>query len=81
MSQVPSLFMLAIGKYMPEDMIEILNIADSQGVDLRTPVMMELQRYNAHNLTLERMAIRNLDYGGWWGLPGPISLHTYDIQP
>ena len=74
MNQPQSLFLQALGRFDPAQMITILSIADLFNSDLRTPVLQSIDNYG---FTLEEMVNRNLDYGGWWGLPGPISVHTF----
>ena len=77
MSQPLSLLMQTIGVIMPEDMIQILHAADEAGIDLRTPIQLALRPYGR---SLEDMVRMNLSFDGWWGLPGPISTHTYNRE-
>ena len=66
--------LLALVKCMPDRLkATLLHMERTRGQDYMTPVVMMLDEYN---VTLDQMIDFNLDYGGWWGLPGPISKFT-----
>ena len=75
MSTVPSLKILALGKFMPEDLVDLQNVFHAAKIDMETPITQILRSYDT---SIAQMVDLNLDYGGWWGLPGDVSRFTYD---
>ena len=74
MYQPKSLKLLSLVKCMPDRLKATLDhIERTRGQDYKTPIALMLAEYN---VTLDQMVNFNLDYGGWWGLPGPISKFT-----
>ena len=74
MNNPKALKLLALVKCMPDRLKStLIHIEQTRGQDYRTPVDLILSEYG---VTLEQMIDFNLNYGGWWGLPGPISKFT-----
>ena len=72
---VRSLLLTTIGNMMPEEVLRFIAEQHQLGRDFETPIRLALRDYD---YTLEQMVNFNLDYGGWWGLPGPVSVFTYN---
>ena len=77
MNSVISLKMLVIGQYRPHELIRIIKEADSAGIDLHTPIQLEL---NVYNTTLKTAYDFNQRWDGWWGTPYPMAAFTYNPQ-
>ena len=72
MSSVNSLLITCITKFYPDQMLQIIGIANENGYDFSF-IEQEIAK---HNTTLEAMNDFNREYEPWWGLPHIIAAYT-----
>ena len=73
MPLVHSLKSIAIGKFHPEQMSEIIKIMENLGYDFEVIIKLDLETFNR---TLIKMVNFNKDYDGWWDTPYRIAAFT-----
>ena len=72
MSSVDTLLSLCIAQYYPEQMMEIIDIADKNGYNFNF-IKQNLTKYDT---SLEKMHDFNKRFEPWWGLPHRIEAYT-----
>ena len=73
MSSAHTLKSLAISKYHPDQMLELINTMESLGYDFRQIIESDTVKFNT---TIEKIHNFNRTYDGWWGTPYRIAAFT-----
>ena len=76
MSSAPSLKVIVISKFNPEEMMKIIDIMEKKGCKFNNIIKNELAKYDT---SVHKAHDFNRTYDGWWGCPH--KLDAYTIKP